>query len=254
MISDGISSVDEKVISFLMIGQSNMAGRGDLAEVEAIDNASCLMLRMGRWQKMSEPINPDRGVWAAFQPGVSLAASFADCAAKKFSAKIGLIPCADGGTSIAQWQPGEVLFDHAVLMTELAKRNSVLGGILWHQGEEDCKVFDAEYYRNSFLNTMTTLRKKLCAEKVPLIIGELSENISEEKWKLGDKPARMNQLLHELVREVPYCEIASSKGLKLRTDGIHFGAASCRELGRRYFEKYLLARQKIDSENRGAFV
>lgn len=103
MIKDGISCVDEKVISFLMIGQSNMAGRGDLADVEPIENDLCFMLRMGRWQRMSEPINPDRGICAEFQPGASLAASFADCAAKEFNTRIGLIPCADGGTSIAQW-------------------------------------------------------------------------------------------------------------------------------------------------------
>lgn len=134
-------------------------------------------------------------------------------------------------------------------MTELEKRNSVLGGIIWHQGEDDCGVFDPQYYRKAFLNTMSSIRKKLCAENVPIIIGELSENISKEKWKLGDNPAQMNKLLHELVKEIPYCEIASSKGLKLRTDGIHFSAESCRELGIRYFEKYLVVKQKNDSES-----
>lgn len=245
MIKDGVSNVDKKVISFLMIGQSNMAGRGDIGEVEPIENDLCFMLRIGRWQKMCEPINPDRGINAEFSPGVSLAASFADCVAKEFNTKIGLIPCADGGTSITKWQPGEVLFDHAVLMTELAKRNSELGGIIWHQGESDCENFDTSYYRKSFLNTMTKLRRKLCAENLPLIIGELSEDISDERWNLGDNPKRMNALLHELVKEIPYCDIASSKGLKLRPDGIHFNAESCRELGRRYFEKYLIVKQKI---------
>lgn len=245
MIKDGISNVDKKVISFLMIGQSNMAGRGDITEVEPIENDLCFMLRMGRWQKMCEPINPDRGINAEFSPGISLAASFADCAAKEFNMKIGLIPCADGGTTIEKWQPGEVLFDHAVLMTELAKRSSVFGGIIWHQGESDSENFDATYYRKSFLNTMTELRKKLCAQKLPLIIGELSEEISDSKWHLGDNPQKMNMLLSDLAKEVPYCDIASAKGLKLCPDGIHFNAESCRELGRRYFEKYLLVSKQL---------
>lgn len=34
--------------SFLMLGQSNMAGRGDFGEVEEINNPLCHMLRNGR--------------------------------------------------------------------------------------------------------------------------------------------------------------------------------------------------------------
>ena len=69
--------------SFLMIGQSNMAGRGDFDEVSEIVNAKCFMLRMGLWVDMSEPINPDRAMFGhKFHSGVGLAASFADECAK----------------------------------------------------------------------------------------------------------------------------------------------------------------------------
>ncbi len=130
-IADGFATVDAGMTSFLMIGQSNMAGRGDFGVVPPIENDRCFMLRMGRWQKMSEPINPDRGIFdGPYRSGVGLAASFADEYAKHFQQNIGLIPCADGGTGIDQWQPGEVLFDHAVMMTKLALRTSKLGGIL----------------------------------------------------------------------------------------------------------------------------
>jgi len=33
--------------------------------------------------------------------------------------------------------------------------------------------------------------------------------------------------------------VASQKGLTMRCDGIPFDSPSCRELGKRYFEKYL---------------
>lgn len=69
--------------SFLMIGQSNMAGRAELNEVEPIINGHCFMLRMGKWVTMSEPINPDRGINGEFFSGISLGASFADGYAKK---------------------------------------------------------------------------------------------------------------------------------------------------------------------------
>ena len=133
-IQDGIQETTNQIDSFLMIGQSNMAGRGEFSEVDPLLNPSCFMLRMGRWQKMSEPINVDRGVFE-YRPrsGVSLGASFADGVAKATGKQVGLIPCADGGTSLSQWMPGEILYDHAAFMTKLAMRNSKLCGILWHQ-------------------------------------------------------------------------------------------------------------------------
>lgn len=63
--------------SFLMLGQSNMAGRGFLNEVDPIYNEKIKMLRNGQWQMMTEPINYDRPV-----SGVGLAASFADAWSK----------------------------------------------------------------------------------------------------------------------------------------------------------------------------
>jgi len=55
---------DPVIHSFLLIGQSNMAGRGIIGEVPAIDHRGLMfMLRNGRWQPMTEPINPDRQIF-----------------------------------------------------------------------------------------------------------------------------------------------------------------------------------------------
>ena len=59
--------------SFLLIGQSNMAGRGSLKEAPAIDTSHIYTLRNGRWQRMFRPINPDRHF-----SGTNLAESFAE--------------------------------------------------------------------------------------------------------------------------------------------------------------------------------
>lgn len=50
--------MEEIIHSFLMVGQSNMAGRGDLTPENALAPSDCFMLRMGRWQPLHEPINP----------------------------------------------------------------------------------------------------------------------------------------------------------------------------------------------------
>ena len=238
MIKDGISC-EKNVKSILMIGQSNMAGRGNVEDVEPIMNELCYMLRMGRWQKMREPINPDRSLYGKFRSGISLAASFADEYAKKFNVSVGLIPCADGGTCISQWMPGEILFDHAVFQTELAQRTSELGAIIWHQGESDCHTEeDVWAYKEKFITMMTELRSRICAEKVPLIISELSENIAS-KYEVADRPRKLNKILHEIADEIPLCRVVSSKGLELKEDGLHFNSTSCREFGKRYFEEFL---------------
>ena len=236
MFFDGIDK-KEPIHSFLMIGQSNMAGRGNLGEVEPIENSRCYMLRMGRWQAMSEPINPDRAIFRGKYPaGVSLGASFADSFANATGLEVGLIPCADGGTKIQQWQPGELLYDHALMMAKLAMRTSKLTGILWHQGESDCRGLDEGLYRQQFLHLMESLRRDLGDPNLPLVIGEVSEDISPVHGMV-DMPA-MNRLLHQLQKECPNCAIVKAKDLPLKEDGVHFTSQALRELGRRYFVAY----------------
>ncbi len=226
--------------SFLMLGQSNMAGRGDFGEVPEIENPNCYVLRMGRWQGMSEPINLDRCVWGTWHSGVGLAASFADEYAKHFGEDIGLIPCADGGTHLSQWLPGEVLFDNAVAQAKLAQRSSEIVGILWHQGESDSGDRNrVNSYREKFLTIINTLFAELnLPDTTPVIIGELGEFVGtcmDGKLKYF---SRTNEILEDLSKEIKAGGFVSAKGLTCKEDGIHFNSASYREFGKRYFETY----------------
>ena len=238
-IKDGVKQIQGEIRSFLLIGQSNMAGRGEFADVAPIENKQCYMLRMGRWQKMSEPINVDRYIFnGKYHSGVGLGASFADCVANTFNWRVGLIPCADGGTNISQWAEGELLYDHAVQMTKLACRTSRLSGILWHQGESDCGSDErVAAYRERFIKMITALRRDLGAEELPLLIGELSEQI-DESWMVGDGPKRMNAIFHEIAEALPHTAVVPSAGLTLKLDGLHFDAVAQREFGKRYFEAF----------------
>ena len=241
MIVDGLGNKMFEITSFLMVGQSNMAGRGNLDEVEPIKNDNLFMLRMGRWQKHSEPVNPDRPVTKGeFHSGVGLASSFADDYSKHFGKKAGLIPCADGGTKISQWMPGEILFDHAVFMANLAQRTSNLGGIIWHQGESDCNAENIDLYKERFITMMTEMRKQIGAEELPLIIGELSLDVDGNRWKHVEYADKMNAIFHEIAKEMPHCAVASAEGITIKkSDGLHFDSKGSREFGHRYFQKYL---------------
>ncbi len=221
--------------SFLLIGQSNMAGRGDFGEVPEIVNDNCFMLRMGRWQPMSEPINPDRGIWGKFHSGVGLSASFADEYARHFTEKVGLIPCADGGTKLCQWMPGELLFDHAVMMAKLAMRTSELAGVLWHQGEGDSREqADAVTYHDRLTLMLTALVKEI-GEGVPVILGGLGDFVKDyDNCVYSDMITNATKTVAE---EQGY-GFVSAEGLACKNDGIHFSSASYRELGKRYFGEY----------------
>lgn len=237
--ADGNYICDPEMKSFLMMGQSNMAGRGNIEDVEPINNFRTYMQRNGRFIRMSEPVNPDRAIFEGkFRSGVSPAASFADELAKADKIKVALIPCADGGTKLSEWMPGTILYDHAVFSAKLAMRTSTLSGILWHHGESDCECDeDVLAYKDKFIYMITALREELGSPRLPVIIGELSENISEA-WNLSDRPARLNRIFYEIAKEIKNSAIVSSSGLALKDDGVHFTAEAQRIFGKRYFEAY----------------
>ena len=230
--------------AFLMIGQSNMAGRGDFGEVAEIQNPLCKMLRNGKWIPMREPINPDRGIFDYFHSGVGLAASFADEYAKHFNEEIGLIPCADGGTMLSEWQPGEILYDHAVAMAKLAQRSAEIVGILWHQGESDSNSEEkARLYRSRFLYMISSLLRDLSLpESTPIVMGDLGEFVARYKDGTYVYHKDINAIFHALSDEYENIGVASAQGLPCKEDGIHFTSAAYRTLGKRYFEEYLKIR------------
>lgn len=220
--------------SFLLIGQSNMAGRGKLSEAEAIDKSRIYTLRNGRWQKMFRPIHSDRSF-----SGVCLAESFAEAYAKKYDVDVGLICCADGGTSLDQWQKGELLYDHAVYQAKLARRTSTIVGVLWHQGEADCGIQTVSTYAARLKKMMADLRSDLDLADVPFIVGELGYFLAE--CPLGEHLKRyplINQQLHEVAESDPDVGCVSAEGLISNEDLLHFNAKSLYEFGLRYFAEF----------------
>lgn len=220
--------------SFLLIGQSNMAGRGYLKEAHKIATSRIYTLRNGRWQKMFRPINPDRSF-----SGVSLAESFAECYARKYNVNVGLICCADGGTSLEQWQPESLLFDHAVYEAKLASRTSKIVGVLWHQGEADCDEALHSTYQQRFETIMHAMRKELDLHDVPFILGGLGDFLAacqlDEKLK---NYIHVNDALKNIAKNNEMTGFVSAAGLTANPDNLHFNAASLYEFGLRYFEEF----------------
>ncbi len=232
--------MDDGIYSVLAIGQSNMAGRGYIEEVPQINNEKCLMLRMGRWQPLSDPVNTDRccDMRADWRSGVGPQSGFADHLSTLLNQKVGMIPCADGGTTLCQWMPGEILYDHAVFQARLAMRTSKFAGIIWHQGESDCPEPHVEDYKEKLIEMLTAMRKELGALDKPIILGELSEHATP-KWNMPvDVVRAMNCAIREAAESMPKAAVVSVEGLTIQGDGIHFDAASQRILGKRYADAF----------------
>ncbi|WP_262916921.1 sialate O-acetylesterase [Chryseobacterium aahli] len=218
-----------------MIGQSNMAGRGLLNDVVPIYDEHIKMLRNGRWQTMVEPINYDRPT-----AGIGLAASFAEAwLLKNDSAEIGLIPCADGGTSLEDWAIDGLLFEIAVTQAKLAQRTSILNGILWHQGENDSTPNNANRYGEKFSVIVKTLRDKLNVPTVPIILGGLGDFLTQGNFgSYFSEYHIVNKALQDFAESNADCYFVSASGLTANPDLIHFDAVSQRKLGIRYFDAF----------------
>ncbi len=228
--------------SFLLIGQSNMAGRGLIHEVEPIVNKELKVLRNGRWRPMYQPVNNDRDT-----AGVCLAESFADLYQKDHGVTVGLIPCADGGTCLDQWCVGSLLFDHACYMAELASRTSNIAGVLWHQGESDCRDERYPYYEEKLTVILEAFRKKLGLHDVPFLLGGLGEYLADcQKHIYCRNFPHVNQALQAVAAKQPMTGFVPATGLTPNKDGLHFNAASLREFGVRYYEEFL----KLEDKNK----
>ena len=223
------------VKSFLMLGQSNMAGRGFIHEVTPIYNERIQMLRNGRWQMMTEPINYDRPV-----SGISPAGSFADTWCRQNQEDtIGLIPCAEGGSTLDEWAVDKALFRHAITEAKFAMQDSKLSGILWHQGETDSMNGNYKVYYKKLLLIIEALRKELNAPDIPLIIGGLGDFLGKKGFGKGCIEYNfINQELQKFTVEQDNCYFVTASGLTSNPDGIHIDAISQRKFGLRYFEAY----------------
>lgn len=217
-----------------------MAGRGYLNEVPAIYNESIEMLRNGRWQMMAEPIHNAREV-----SGVGPAASFAAAWSQDHPGeKIGLIPCAEGGSSIDEWAPDQTLTRYALSEVKFALETSDLIGILWHQGENDS--LDGRYkdYGVKLKALFNHMRQELARPTLPIIIGELPDFLGKRGFGLNATEFEaINLEMARVASEDENCFLVSAKNLSANPDGIHLNAESQRQFGIRYYEAF---RKKSD--------
>jgi len=215
---------------FLLIGQSNMAGRGAIEEEDKIPHPRIFVLNEQKtWVPAVDPLHFDKPAMVGVGLGSAFARAIADA---EPSALIGLVPAAFGGTSLDQWAPGGQLYTNAVDRARLALATGArLRAVLWHQGESDSTTEKAATYAARFDRMITRLRADLGSPDVPVLVGELLYRRTAS--------AVMNPVLRNLPNTITRCLCVSANGLSDKGDQTHFDSASLRELGRRYARAFL---------------
>ncbi|MEZ4702965.1 MAG: sialate O-acetylesterase [Rhodothermales bacterium] len=224
---------------FLLAGQSNMAGRGDVETQDRLPDPRVLMFTQeGEWKPAVDPVHFDKPI-AGVGPGRSFGLAVAE---KTPGVVVGLIPTAVGGSPISTWRPGARddatnthPYDDAMRRLAQARQRGELKAVLWHQGESDSQEALAPLYKERLAELIARFRDQTGNPNLPFLIGQMGrfpEKPWTEAWTEVDRAQR------ELAAEIPGVAFVPSDGLTHKGDTLHFDTASAREMGRRYAEAY----------------
>lgn len=223
---------------FLLIGQSNMAGRGEAGDADRQPIPGIWVQAQDlSWKPAVAPLHYDKPAIA----GVGLGRSFAQAvAAAHPGVSIGLIPAAFGGSALDEWKPGSTHYTEAIRRTRAALRNGALAGILWHQGEADSGSETlAKSYAERFQAFIQQLRTDLAAAQIPVVVGELGRFFHDRPSGGAKYAAVVVEQLRLIPDRVPQSAFVSAEKLTDKGDLTHFDTRSLHELGRRYAAAYL---------------
>lgn len=246
---------------YLMIGQSNMAGRGYLNESDTINNID------GVWilnvEGEPEPARVPFNLYSTIRKEAELQRmsptySFSQQMHAVTGRNILIVQNARGGSSIKSWQPEgdgkNCYLDSAIVRCQQALKYGQLRGICWHQGETDIVGGTAgKSYVTRFKAMAKELRNRLGVhDDVPIIVGEVgqwawSKNalfepddtlVAKSAVSQGTNAISLfnDSTLSRLCREVPNCHKVCSDGLTrlIKESDPHFSREGQLELGNRY--------------------
>jgi hypothetical protein len=248
---------------YLAFGQSNMSGVAPITKEDFIHNPRFLVLRsvnlssqkMGKFYMATPPLgNSGAGIGPLDFFGRAMADSLPD------SIRVAVVNVSIGGQSIdlfdkdryqeylkrslkegdSWWEPylkeyGGNLYQRLVDLGEIAKRQGVIKGILFHQGEADALREDwPTRVRKVYRDLMADL--KLDSTKVPFLMGEFVTS------EMGGQMGWRNPTVERTVEMIPNAHLISAKGCPgLNENGIylHFTREGYEMLGRRYADTML---------------
>ncbi len=231
----------EKVWLFVLAGQSNMAGRGQVEPCDTLPHPRIFSVTPEkRWVVAKEPLQLYQPALTGLGPGMAFARALIEELDEEIY--IGLIPCAVGGSSVGNWL-SDSLYNGVRLKSNLtdklqwAKEYGTVKGIIWHQGEADATSEKIPYYKEDLTLLFDYFRKVAGDDNLPVITGELGIFPGVEKNR--QEYLLLNDILMEISHADPDMALVRSFGLRPKADNVHFDAPSQRIMGRRYAAAWL---------------
>ena len=239
---------------YLLIGQSNMAGRGWLfpSDKDVLDGVFLLNDR-DEIEPASQPLNKYSSVRVGLKrQAYNLGGPFASILHQSTGRPILLVVNARGATSARLWKsdapecdynanyddkftPDNMpqLFSEAVRRTKIAMKYGPLKAIIWHQGENDAYEKYAPLWLDKVASIAEDLRSQLgvSAKDVPFIAGETNHSFRRSEI--------INTEIHKITSMIPNSTWVSAEGCNVNKDNLHFSRQGLILLGQRYAEKVL---------------
>lgn len=239
---------------WLMAGQSNMQGVGNLADTEEADPRVHLFAMDRRWRPAEEPLHilaesPDAvhfphekeaeraGAIAGARTGAKgagLGLAFAKELVRRTGRPVGLVATAHGGTSMEQWNParrdegGDALYGSMYL--SFREAGGKVRGVLWYQGESDASPEAVRVYREKMEALIAAFRSDLGDPHLPFYIVQLGRFVVESPNAAAWNRVQAEQLA--ITQHLPHTGLAPAVDLAL-DDLIHIGTPGLKTLGRR---------------------
>lgn len=236
---------------FLLMGQSNMSGRGDLAElppdwhtpdprIRVLSNDGVLRLAL---EPIDSADNQIDAVSADRAAGVGPALAFAKAVVEyRPESSILLVPCAKGGTLIAVWAPAEgrdTLYGSCLARAREAAEVGTIAGVLWYQGESDTDSYElASAWPGAFESLISVLRADTGKPDLPVLMVSIGDRPINGPYAARfiawhELQAAQNALLAPGVMVVP------AAALDRNDDELHLSTIGALELGQRLADAWL---------------
>lgn len=214
---------------YLLMGQSNMAGRGVMTDADREPVDGILMMNAeDQWVAARHPVHFDKSI-----AGVGMGLPFARAIREANpNVTVALVPCAYGGTPLRRWVKGGDLYANAVRRAKIAAEIGVLKGALWHQGESDSGSAErAEAYGTRLDGMIRDLRTDLGEPELSFVAGELIPSFAAKK----KHAETINASIRTLGKRVPLAAGVNADGISHKAgDTTHISSAGLREFGKRY--------------------
>ena len=242
---------------FILAGQSNMEGVGNLVDVEEPSPFVRNFQSCELWDLAEEPLHwlnesprsVHRAIWGMppldgdpeprdpnRNKGAGLGLPFGKRWHERTGVPVGLVPCAHGGTSMSQWSPslkdegGASLYGATVLRHE--KVGGKVAAILWYQGESDANPTDAPLYFDRMKELIAAFRRDFNQPDLPFYYVQLGRFATESTVD-GDATWSVIRESQRLLQStVPHTAMVSAIDLDL-DDAIHISTPGLKRLGKR---------------------